>query len=200
MSAGSGFKEPLKKMIRSARWGVCGMTIRNPRLPSGAAGILYVCKGNIVRSPFAELLSKRLVGDVDGPSIPLEFFSAGLVTPDVQASPEEAVRTAAQFNVSLREHRPRLINYSMVESHDLIVAMDVWQYGLLKKLFPEHARKIVLLPLYDREREKYDDSYWKYNIVDPYGKSVEHYVDCYRRMSAVIRDFIDAVRAARISG
>jgi protein-tyrosine-phosphatase len=199
MNQRPGFMAKLKKTARRAWWRVYGRAIRKFGLPPGAGTILYVCKGNIVRSPFAEHLSNRLIADERAPSIPLNFSSAGLVTPDVQASPEEAVRTAAQFNVSLREHRPRLINYSMVESHDLIVAMDVWQYGLLKRMFPEHARKIVLLPLYDRERDKYDDPYWKYNIVDPYGKSIEHYVDCYRRMSAVIRDFIGAVRAARIS-
>ncbi len=152
-----------------------------------------------MRSPFAELYSNRLVAGKSEAAIPLKFSSAGLVTPDTKTSPEEAVRTAAQYDVSMREHRSRLINCSMVESRDLVVAMDVWQLELLKRLFPEHERKMVLLPLYDRERDRYEDRYWKYNIADPYGKSIEHYVDCYRRMSVVLRDFIDVVGGPRES-
>ena len=199
MNPGSDFREALKKKVRSAWWRGYGRTIRNPGIPSGAGSILYVCKGNIVRSPFAELLSNRLIAEGGEPPVPLKFSSAGLVTPDVKASPEEAVRAAARFDVSLREHRPSLVNYSLVESRDLIVAMDVWQMELLNRMFPEYAGKMVLLPLYDRERDRYDDCYWKYNIVDPYGKSVEHYLECYSRMSVVLKDFIAAVRTSRQS-
>lgn len=199
MNSGSGRRDTLKTTIRSACWGLYGRTIRNPDLPAEVIGILYVCKGNIVRSPFAELYSNRLVAGKSEAAIPLKFSSAGLVTPDTKTSPEEAVRTAAQYDVSMREHRSRLINCSMVESRDLVVAMDVWQLELLKRLFPEHERKMVLLPLYDRERDRYEDRYWKYNIADPYGKGIEHYVDCYRRMSVVLRNFIDVVGGPRKS-
>ncbi|MBE0604449.1 MAG: hypothetical protein IH611_12600, partial [Deltaproteobacteria bacterium] len=83
-------------------------------------------------------------------------------------------------------------------SNDMIVVMDVWQLKMLNRMFPEHSEKTFLLPLFDRERDKHEDGFWKYNIVDPYGKESEEYADCYKRMSTVLADFLEAVKSPRV--
>ncbi|MBE0604494.1 MAG: hypothetical protein IH611_12825 [Deltaproteobacteria bacterium] len=184
--------------MRSACWCLYGRTIRNPALPFRVRSILYVCKGNIVRSPFAEHYSKWLIRQKRGTESPLEIASGGLATPDTRSSPKEAVESAARFGVALREHESRLIDSSMFESNDMVVVMDVWQLKMLNRMFPEHSEKIFLLPLFDRERDKHEDGFWRYNIVDPYGKKSEDYADCYKRMSTVLVDFLDAVNPPRV--
>lgn len=195
MTGGPGFKKHFKWKFRSACWCVYGRTIRNPDRPSRVRSILYVCKGNIVRSPFAEHYSKRLIREKGYPEGALEIASGGLVTPDIKASPKEAVESAAGFGVALADHKSRLIDSSMFDSNDMIVVMDVWQLKILNRMFPEHDKKIFLLPLFDRGSDERQDGFWKYNIVDPYGKTQKDYMDCYKRMSIVVKDFLDAVNS-----
>lgn len=194
MNTGSALKKAIKNGMLGLRWSVYGICIRNPVLPAEVRRILYVCKGNIVRSPFAERYSKRLLPEAGDGSHPLEFSSAGIISPETKKSPPEAVVTAKRFDVALDDHVPLLISHSLVEATDLVAVMDVWQFNTLKKLFPEHDGKIFLLPLFEAGGGGCAGKYRKYNILDPYGKEADQYDDCYCRMSGVIKNFLETVR------
>jgi protein-tyrosine phosphatase len=86
--------------------------------------ILFVCMGNICRSPTAEGVFRRLV-EQRTPDLGLEIDSAGTHDYHVGEPPDErAVAAAARRGIDLRRLRARQVEESDFERFDLIVAMD----------------------------------------------------------------------------
>jgi protein-tyrosine-phosphatase len=66
--------------------------------------ILFVCAGNICRSPFAEGLARRLAAQR---GLDVEFASAGEIALDGDRCPPDAVAVAKEYGVDLSSHRAR---------------------------------------------------------------------------------------------
>lgn len=175
----------IKNSINNIYWSLYGKTIHNPKLPYKVKSILFVCKGNICRSPFAEIFSKHIIGILNQ----YMFSSAGIYVESPKEPPVEAVIAANNIGIDLQGHKSKSINYQMIESYDLIVAMEVWQYRYLNKLFAEYKEKIFLLPLFDKNT-KFLNNYSIYNIKDPYGKSQNDYKKCFDRIKCCIEGLI----------
>jgi protein-tyrosine phosphatase len=174
-------KHFIKCILSNIYWSGYGKTISNPKIPLQVKSILFVCKGNICRSPFAEISSKHNIG-ISNQYI---FSSAGIYVKSPQVPPHEAVIAANDFGIDLQGHKSKSINYRMMESNDLIVVMEVWQYKYLNKLFAEFNDKIFLLPLFGNNTESLNN-YSVYNIKDPYGKSQDDYNKCFDRIRCCI--------------
>jgi protein-tyrosine-phosphatase len=69
--------------------------------------ILFVCRGNTCRSPFAEGLARRLAAER---GLDVEFASAGEKARDGDPCPPDAVAVAAEYGVDLSAHRARRLN------------------------------------------------------------------------------------------
>ena len=69
----------------------------------------------------------------------------------------------------------------MMESFDVIMVMDVWQYNHLKQIYKQLRSKIFLLPLFGDRNKRFDNIYLFY-IKDPYGNSLSDFVECYMRI------------------
>ena len=83
--------------------------------------VLFVCKGNICRSPFAEHLARKrgLFGHV---------ASSGYYPVAGRPSPDKAVDAAGAFGVDLRAHRSRRLTEPQVSEADLILVFDYDNY------------------------------------------------------------------------
>jgi protein-tyrosine-phosphatase len=66
--------------------------------------VLFVCAGNICRSPFAEALARRLAAER---GLDVEFASAGEIALDGDRCPRDAVAVAKEYGVDLSSHRAR---------------------------------------------------------------------------------------------
>jgi protein-tyrosine-phosphatase len=66
--------------------------------------VLFVCAGNICRSPFAEGLARRLAAER---GLDVEFASAGEIALDGDRCPPDAVAVAMEYGVDLSSHRAR---------------------------------------------------------------------------------------------
>jgi protein-tyrosine-phosphatase len=66
--------------------------------------VLFVCAGNICRSPFAEGLARRLAAER---GLDVEFASAGEIALDGDRCPADAVSVAKEYGVDLSSHRAR---------------------------------------------------------------------------------------------
>ena len=66
--------------------------------------VLFVCAGNICRSPFAEGLARRLAAER---GLDVEFASAGEIALDGDRCPPDAVAVAKEYGVDLSPHRAR---------------------------------------------------------------------------------------------
>ena len=184
----------IKNIIGILRWSWYRITIPCFKLPSKVNSILYVCKGNICRSPFAEMFSKHNIG-ISNQYI---FSSAGIYVESPQFPPGEAVLSGKYFGIDLQNHKSKRINYGMMESSDLIVVMEVWQYKYLRKLFAEFNEKIFLLSLFG-DNKKTVNKYSIYNIKDPYGSDKDDYRKCFDRIKCCIEGMIKKIHGANLN-
>jgi protein-tyrosine-phosphatase len=179
----------LKQPIKDAWWTALGSQIVNPPLPAHVSSILFVCKGNICRSPFAAAIARQRLAEAGQFGVICE--SAGLRTNQAATPPADAVTAASKFNVSLRGHMPALLSGRDIERYDLIVVMEAPQLAELRADHPEAAERILLLPLIDRAPGR---GYARYNIADPFGRPPSAYDFCYRRIDACVAELLAATK------
>jgi len=176
-------KRIILRPIKSLYWGFYGSTLRNPRITSPKGKILFVCKGNICRSPFAEHYTKKTFQEGWG----YEAESVGLEVAKSLPSPSEAVVVAREFGVSLDEHKSKRLERKMFASFDLVFTMEARHFNFLRKKYPEFREKIFLLPLFDSEPATCFDSYSRYNIEDPYGQGQQAFRFCFLKISRCVK-------------
>lgn len=112
--------------------------LRELRLPTR---VLFICEGNIYRSPFAagcfarelpeHLRSECLIG------------SAGFTGPG-RATPADAIVLAAELGVDLSAHRSSLVHAAMLADWDLLVVMNSEQERHLRVRFSVAPSRIVV--------------------------------------------------------
>lgn len=182
----------LKRGLRDVYWTVRGPRIRVPPIPHDPRSMLFVCKGNICRSPFAEHLAAKLrdEGKVSG----VTFGSAGLHVPKPISSPENAIQAAKRFDLYLESHRSQSISLELVESYDMIVAMEAWQYAELRSSFADHQEKLFLLPLLDSNLRGKRQGYAAFNIEDPYGGPPSAFDGCFERINMCLKSLFATIR------
>jgi protein-tyrosine phosphatase len=109
--------------------------------------ILFVCLGNICRSPTAEAVLRALAAR-EAPELDLEVDSAGTADYHVGAPPDPRTRqAAARRGYDLSSLRARIVEPTDFERFDLILAMDRENLGVLRRRAPAavHERLRLLL-------------------------------------------------------
>ncbi len=107
--------------------------------------VLFVCTGNICRSPTAEGVfvhraAKRGLAD------DIAADSAGTSSEEHGNPPDARARRAAQIRgYTLADRRARRIAATDFEEFDLILAMDRGHLARLERIAPDHARDRVRL-------------------------------------------------------
>jgi protein-tyrosine phosphatase len=101
----------IKRGLIELYWMVRGASIYIPALTSQAWSVLFVCRGNICRSPFAERVARKLFHELARDrEQPIAFQSAGLHVTVPKAPPETAIVVAHRFGVSLESIDHNLIS------------------------------------------------------------------------------------------
>ena len=181
----------VKKALIDFYWTIQGPRISVPPIPANPRSVLFVCKGNICRSPFAERLASKL--EREGMNSGIRFGSAGLHVPKPISSPENAIQIAKQFGGDLESHRSQSISLELVQSYDMIIAMEVWQYTELQTSFKNHQDKLFLLPLLESNGRARQYGYAAFNIEDPYGGAARAFQECFGRMSSCIMELLERI-------
>ncbi len=141
------------------------------RIKPGARSFLFVCFGNIMRSPMAEALLRSSVALAKLRDI--QIASAGLhAIPGNPAHPC-AVAASSELGLPLTHHRAQLLTGDMVSRADAIFAMDFQNKAELLALYPESAAKIRMLSAYAEGAERYRE------IPDPYFGDIDTTRRCY---------------------
>ena len=173
----SGPAMAVKRSIRDVRWSVNGSAASNPPWPDRVESILFVCLGNICRSPFAAVLAAKKLAAAGRSEV--RCLSAGIRANQAGRPPEAACAVAREYGLSLEQHRPTRLTRELVDSHDLIVVMEVRQFEELRRSYPDAASRVVLLPLLDPESRP---GYERYHIADPFLQSRAVFEACFRRI------------------
>jgi len=124
--------------------------------------ILFVCLGNICRSPTAEAVVRALAA-LEAPELGLEVDSAGTAGYHVGEAPDPRMRAAAaRRGYHLAELRARIVEPGDFERFDLILAMDRENLAVLQRRAPETVRERVRLFL------EFDPQSELQEVPDPY--------------------------------
>lgn len=100
--------------------------------------ILFVCLGNICRSPAAEGVM-RSVAEREGVADSFEIDSAGTYGGHAGQLPDPRMREAAARRGYDLRHRARRITEEDFERFDMIVVMDDMNYESVSRLAPERS-------------------------------------------------------------
>lgn len=136
--------------------------------------VLFVCLGNICRSPSAEALFRHYVAS-QGASEDYEIDSAGLIAHHQGELPDRRMRAhAARRGYTLDSHS-RPITYEDFFHFDYIIGMDEANRSRLLELAPteEAAGKVSLLP-------EWCEASPRDHVPDPYyggAEGFEHVLD-----------------------
>jgi protein-tyrosine phosphatase len=154
--------------------------------------ILFVCMGNICRSPTAEGVMRRLL-ETEGLADRIEIDSAGIGDWH-RGNPPDARATVAAFRRGVRlEGAARQVTPDDFETFDLIVAMDRSNVRDLLAMAPDEdaAEKVRLLREFDPVTAGAPDL----DVPDPYYGGDQGFETVLDMVEASTRGLLDELRS-----
>jgi glycine hydroxymethyltransferase len=130
--------------------------------------ILFICTGNICRSPMAEALFRHAVRGRGE----FRVISAGIGAVDGQPPTHHSVNAMRELGIDISAQRSRALTTELVRSADLILGMTHGHVDTVALMYPKMAEKTFLLREFDETLEPYEK-----DISDPIGSAYEIYVD-----------------------
>ena len=122
--------------------------------------ILFVCLGNICRSPTAEAVMRKLA---EARGLVIEIDSAGTAAYHIGKSPDaRSQQVALKRGINMSGQRARKVAENDFYEFDFILAMDKANYRDLLAIKPSNASADVLLFLNEFGSMGYDE------VPDPY--------------------------------
>lgn len=124
--------------------------------------ILFVCLGNICRSPAAEIIFRQQAAD-EGRSDEFQIDSAGTIGFHQGAPPDPRMSEALERQGFTIQGRSRQIDVADLETFDLIVTMDEANFNDVRELDPGGTHHAKIRPFMEFCRT-FDDP----RVPDPY--------------------------------
>jgi protein-tyrosine phosphatase len=132
--------------------------------------ILFVCYGNICRSPMAEGLAKKKLGSQ------FRIESVGIAPVADRPSEESVWIMKNLYGVDISEHHSRPVSAVTFAHFDYIIALDYSIYAQLKA-----AHEIPEEKLYG------------WDIEDPFGQGLGAYLEAARRIESRLHQFLHGI-------
>lgn len=155
--------------------------------------VLFVCKGNICRSPFAEHLASKLAAQYG--LTKMTIASAGLRVLRPLSPPEESIAAARAFGLDLSQHRSRSLDEMEVNNFHMIIVMEPFQLRALCRAFPGARKKVWLLTAFDNKKQISNHDAPRHAIPDPFGKTQVEFDACFKRIESCIVHFFSILNA-----
>lgn len=104
--------------------------------------LLFVCSGNICRSPMAEVMAEA-IGDELG--LDVKARSAGTLGLQERPAAPHAVAVCREIHLDLSGHRSQGVSRELVQWADHVLVMELGHAEHLREYFPEVGDKLLLL-------------------------------------------------------
>jgi protein-tyrosine phosphatase len=192
----SGLRHPwtmaAKGLVKDAVWLLKGRRIENPALPATVTSVLFVCLGNICRSPFAEQVAARRFAETGATTT---CASAGITARQSGRVPPHGRDVAtADYGISLDRHEPQRLTREMVDAFDLVVVMEAGQLLQLRAAYPHATQRLVLLSLLDPAPVS---PYQRYHIDDPFGQPRSAFGASFSRIDRAVSRLVEQLALPR---
>jgi protein-tyrosine-phosphatase len=139
--------------------------------------IMFVCTGNLCRSPMAEgLLRKRLADQ--GLDARYKVVSTGTWALEGRHASHHAVKVMAERGIDISDHIARTITADEVSEAELILVMSREHKQIIHNTWPQYDWKVHRLSEIAGKRK---------DVSDPYGGPIEEYRAC----ADLIEDYVD---------
>lgn len=176
-----GGRRPTLRHYVSAAWDLVGgfWTYRKIKW-SQVKRLVFVCKGNICRSPYAEMRAR---------GCGIEVVSIGLAATSEALADPNAIKNAAVRGIDLEIHRSKRQDDICIEAGDLLIGMEPWHASALQRLAKKTGAQATLLGLWAYSPRPY--------IHDPYGHGEAYFQACFSVIDEAIEGLIKHMRSAR---
>jgi protein-tyrosine phosphatase len=131
--------------------------------------VLFVCLGNICRSPLAEGIMKKLFMEhgIEG-----LIESAGTADWNVGSRADSrAIKVALENGIDIKNHRARQLQKADFDKFDLIIVMDRANENAVKKVAPQAVHHKIRRALLD-----------DLDVIDPYHHDEEAFRNVFKTL------------------
>ena len=180
------FYNTLARYLVHSRWGARRSLQLVDKLKAAddkRISILFLCNGNICRSPYAEHKAKKLLSDRKLKSTSVS--SAGIATNAGKSANPTAIRVASELNINLDNHKTTEAEPSLLSQADLIMVMEPRQIRYLKNLDPRYLAKTMFLGSFGFQFDR------SLIIEDPYSQADEIFKKCFQRIDHALSELIN---------
>ncbi|MDQ6973772.1 MAG: low molecular weight protein-tyrosine-phosphatase [Mariprofundaceae bacterium] len=149
--------------------------------------VLFVCLGNICRSPLAEVIAKHKVKELSAPKN-FHFESAGTGNWHIggQADPRSA-NTAQRHGLDLSRHTAQQITHHHIHHWDYLVAMD-HDNRLNLLAMGANSHQLLMMRQFESEKNHTNDIQ---NVPDPYYGGEDGFEDVYQMLNMNIEHLLN---------
>lgn len=151
-----------------------------------ARTILFICTGNICRSPMAEGLFRNLIEKNEAD---LNVKSAGVGAQDGQPPSGNAIRAMQDLDIDISPQRSLMLTAELAAEADMIIGMTHGHVEMVNLMFPHAADKAFLLREFDDTLPMHERE-----ISDPIGGSYEVYCQCRDQIREGIDSLLNSIQ------
>lgn len=148
-----------------------------------ALNILFLCKGNICRSPYAEQKLLQLLQEHN--ILDVQVQSAGLETTPGKPADRKAHQVAKKRSVELSGHKTKMVNLKSLKEADLVFVMEPAHLWFVRKNFLEIRKKTFLLGALALSKTK------AIIIRDPFAGSEVDFTRCFEQIDAALKKLVE---------
>ena len=143
--------------------------------------LLFLCYGNICRSPVAERFATRLLSSCSA-------TSAGFHTKEQRPCPEHISAVAAEWGLNVKDHRSRRVTAEDLQQADLILVMDTDNLNKVRAEFPWALDRTTLLGFLGTNPDP--------NVRDPYSLSLNETRSVFRHIESSVEGLVSWLSSA----